>query len=143
MCRNRLYAAASTVSETDVVRIRAVADPIKLGYAVIVIVGPPVGKAQLREAEEYICAPPWAWFVGVTMGSCDPVLDAWFRSWGEMVHLTTDTLAAVPGIGTSDSLQVIRLSKYTYDWADQTTLFSGSEYLPTRSAAIMVTRMIR
>ena len=77
------------------------------------------------------------------MGSGDPVLDAWFRSWGEMVHLTTDTLAAVPGIGTSDSFQVIRLSKYTCDWADQTTLFSGSEHLPARSADFMITRMIR
>jgi hypothetical protein len=44
------------------------------------------------------------------------MLEAWFRSRDEMVRFMTDTLASVPGIGRSDSYQVIRLSKYTYDW---------------------------
>lgn len=102
--------------ERDVIRIRAVADPFKLGYAVIVIIGLWVEKSHLRQAEEYVCALPEARFVGVTMGSYDLMLEAWFRSREEMVHFMTDTLAAVPGIGRSDSFQVIRLSKYTYDW---------------------------
>jgi Lrp/AsnC family transcriptional regulator for asnA, asnC and gidA len=102
--------------EKDVIRIRAVADPFKLGYAVIVIVGLWVEKAHLREAEEYLCALPEARFVGVTMGSYDIMLEAWFRSRDEMVCFLTETLASVPGMGRSDSFQVIRLSKYTYDW---------------------------
>jgi Lrp/AsnC family transcriptional regulator for asnA, asnC and gidA len=100
----------------DVIRIRAVADPFKLGYAVIVIIGMWVEKAHLREAEEYVCALPEARFVGVTMGSYDIMMEAWFRSREEMVHFMTDALVQVPGIGRSDSFQVIRLSKYTYDW---------------------------
>ena len=102
--------------EKDVIRIRAVADPFKLGYAVIVIIGLWVEKQYLHQAEEYVCALPEARFVGVTMGSYDIMLEAWFRSRDEMVHFMTDTLASVPGIGRSDSFQVIRLSKYTYDW---------------------------
>jgi Lrp/AsnC family transcriptional regulator for asnA, asnC and gidA len=100
----------------DVIQIRAVADPFKLGYAVIVIVGLWVEKPHLREAEEYVCALPEVRFVGVTMGSYDLMLEAWFRSREELVHFMTETLADVPGIGRSDSFQVIRLSKYTYDW---------------------------
>jgi Lrp/AsnC family transcriptional regulator for asnA, asnC and gidA len=102
--------------EEDVIRIRAVADPFKLGYAVIVIIGLWVEKAHLCEAEEYVCALPEARFVGVTMGSYDIMLEAWFRSREEMVRFMTEALAKVPGIGRSDSFQVIRLSKYTYDW---------------------------
>ena len=102
--------------EKDVMRIRAVADPFKLGYAVIVIVGLWVEKSHLRQAEEYVCALPEARFVGVTMGSYDIMLEAWFRSREGMVRFMTETLADVPGIGRSDSFQVIRLSKYTYDW---------------------------
>jgi Lrp/AsnC family transcriptional regulator for asnA, asnC and gidA len=102
--------------EKDVIRIRAVADPFKLGYGVIVIIGLWVEKAYLREAEEYVCALPEARFVGVTMGSYDLIMEAWFRSREELVQFMTETLAAVPGIGRSDSYQVIRLSKYTYDW---------------------------
>jgi Lrp/AsnC family transcriptional regulator for asnA, asnC and gidA len=102
--------------ENEVIQIKAVADPFKLGYAMIVIVGLWVEKAYLREAEKYVCALPEARFVGVTMGSYDLILEAWFRSREEMVSFMTETLAAVPGIGRSDSFQVIRLSKYTYDW---------------------------
>jgi Lrp/AsnC family transcriptional regulator for asnA, asnC and gidA len=100
----------------DVMRIRAVADPFKLGFAFIVIIGLWVEKPYLRQAEEYVCALPEARFVGVTMGSYDLMLEAWFRTRDEMVRFMTDTLASVPGIGRSDSYQVIRLSKYTYDW---------------------------
>ena len=102
--------------DNEVIQIRAVADPFKLGYAVIVIIGLWVEKAHLREAEEHVCALPQARFVGVTMGSYDLILEAWFRSREEMGHFMTETLAAVPGIGRSDSFQVIKLSKYTYDW---------------------------
>jgi Lrp/AsnC family transcriptional regulator for asnA, asnC and gidA len=102
--------------ENEVIQIRAVADPFKLGYAVIVIVGLWVEKTHLREAEKHVCALPEARFVGVTMGSYDLILEAWFRSREELVCFMTETLAAVPGIGRSDSFQVIRLSKYTYDW---------------------------
>lgn len=102
--------------EKEVIQIRAVADPFKLGYAVIVIIGLWVEKAHLQAAEEYVCALPEARFVGVTMGSYDLMIEAWFRSREEMVHFMTQTLACVPGIGRSDSFQVIRLSKYTYDW---------------------------
>ncbi len=102
--------------EKDVIRIKAVADPFKLGYAIIVIIGLWVEKPHLREAEEYVCALPEARFVGVTMGSYDLMLEAWFRSREEMVRFMTEDLAKVPGIGRNDAFQVIRLSKYTYDW---------------------------
>ena len=102
--------------EKDVIRIRAVADPFKLGFAFIVIIGLGGEKPHLQEAEEYVCALPEARFVGVTMGSYDIMLEAWFRSREEMIHFMTETLASVPGIGRSDSFQVIRLSKYPYDW---------------------------
>lgn len=100
----------------DVMRIRAVADPFKLGYAVIVIIGLWVEKPYLRQAEEHVCSLPEARFVGVTMGAYDLMLEAWFRTRDEMVRFMTDTLASVPGIGRSESFEVIRLSKYTYDW---------------------------
>jgi len=102
--------------EKDVIRIKAVADPFKLGYVVIVIVGLWVDKAHLRAAEEFLCELAEVRFVGVTMGSYDIMLEAWFRSSDEMVFFLTETLASVPSVGRTDSFQVIRLSKYTYDW---------------------------
>ena len=102
--------------DENVFRIRAVADPFKLGYTVIVIIGVWVEKGYLRQAEEFLCSLPVARFVGVTMGSYDIMLEAWFNSTEEMACFLTETLNATPGISKSDLFQVIRLSKYTYDW---------------------------
>ena len=102
--------------DNNVFQIRAVADPFKLGFTVIVIIGLWVEKGYLRQAEEYLCSLPVARFVGVTMGSYDIMLEAWFHSNEEMACFLTETLKSTPGISKSDSFQVIRLSKYTYDW---------------------------
>jgi Lrp/AsnC family transcriptional regulator for asnA, asnC and gidA len=119
----RLHVSEATVRrriknllDTNVMQIKAVADPFKLGYEFIVIVGLWVEKGCLRKAEEYLCALPEARFVGLTMGSYDIMLEAWFHSTEEMTRFMTETLSSVPGISRSDSFQVIRLSKYTYDW---------------------------
>jgi Lrp/AsnC family transcriptional regulator for asnA, asnC and gidA len=102
--------------DKEVIRIQAVADPFKLGYAVIVIIGLWVDKGHLEDAEKYVCSLPEVRFVGMTMGSYDIMMEAWFRSRRELVQFVTQTLAAVPGIGRSEAFEVIKLSKYTYDW---------------------------
>ena len=102
--------------EDDVFRIKAVADPFKLGYVVIVIIGMWVDRPHLKAAEAYVCSLPEVRFVGVTMGSYDLMMEAWFRSRRELVDFMTDTLAVVPGMGRTETFEVIRLSKYTYDW---------------------------
>ena len=82
----------------------------------IVIIGLWVDKGHLEDAEKHVCSLPEVRFVGMTMGSYDIMMEAWFRSRQELVQFVTHTLAAVPGIGRSEAFEVIKLSKYTYDW---------------------------
>jgi hypothetical protein len=44
------------------------------------------------------------------------LLEAWFQSNDELLHFVTVTLAEVEGIRRTESFQIMRLSKYTYDW---------------------------
>jgi Lrp/AsnC family transcriptional regulator for asnA, asnC and gidA len=66
--------------------------------------------------ENYISELPQVRFLGVTLGHYDLILEAWFRTNEEVIDFVTNTLTSEPGIDRADSFQVIKLSKYTYDW---------------------------
>jgi Lrp/AsnC family transcriptional regulator for asnA, asnC and gidA len=100
----------------DVIRVVAVADPFKLGFTVIAIIGIQVEKTKLHEVELRLIAMPEVRFLGVTLGGYDLMLEAWFRSNDLLLHFVTVTLADVPGVQRTGSFQIMRLSKYTYDW---------------------------
>jgi Lrp/AsnC family transcriptional regulator for asnA, asnC and gidA len=102
--------------DREVIRVVAVANPFKIGYGLIVIIGLRVDRSRLQQVEKHVSELGQVRFLGVTMGHYDLMLEAWFRTNEDMVRFMTDTLASVPGIDSADSFQVIRLSKYTYDW---------------------------
>jgi Lrp/AsnC family transcriptional regulator for asnA, asnC and gidA len=58
-------------------------------------------------------------FAGITLGTYDLVAEAWFRSNEELLAFLTDKLSAIPGIQRTESLQVLKMIKYAYDWGAQ------------------------
>ena len=107
------------LEEESFLRIVAVANPFKLGFNIITIIGIRVDAGRLREVEEALVAIPQVRFVGVTLGAYDLMLEAWFRTNEEMLEFLTETLGQLVGIQRSESFQIIRLSKYSYDWGQQ------------------------
>jgi Lrp/AsnC family transcriptional regulator for asnA, asnC and gidA len=104
------------LQDNNVIKVVAVANPFKLGFNIIAIVGVQVRKNLLVEVEQALAEMPEVRFLGVTLGEYDLMLEAWFSSNNELLHFVTDTLAHVEGIRRTESFQIMRLSKYTYDW---------------------------
>ena len=102
--------------EADVMKIAAVANPFKLGFHLIVIMGLNVEYGKSARIEAALAELPEVRFLGITLGSYDLMLEAWFRSNDELLRFMTKTLVEIPGIVSTRSHQVIKLSKYTYDW---------------------------
>lgn len=102
--------------QANVMKIAAVTNPFKLGFELIVIMGLNVQHGRMREVEQALAELSEVRFLGVTLGSYDLMLEAWFRSREELLHFMTLTLVGIPGIVSTHSYQVIKLSKYTYDW---------------------------
>lgn len=102
--------------DAGVMKIAAVANPFKLGFNLIVIMGLNVQHGQVERVEAALADLPEVRFLGVTLGSYDLMLEAWFRSNNELLHFVTKTLVEIPGIVSTQSHQVIKLCKYTYDW---------------------------
>jgi Lrp/AsnC family transcriptional regulator for asnA, asnC and gidA len=108
------------LQENDVMRVVAVANPFKLGFKVMTIIGIQVEQSKLREVERALVARPEVRFLGLTLGEYDLLLEAWFRSNEELLHFVTVVLAQMQGISRTESFQVMHLAKYTYDWGTPT-----------------------
>jgi Lrp/AsnC family transcriptional regulator for asnA, asnC and gidA len=108
------------LQEKDIIRIVAVADPFKLGFDIIAIIGLQAERNQLQAVEQTLKETPEVRFMGVTLGAYDLMLEAWFRSGDELLEFVTVTLAEVEGIRRTETFQIMRLSKYTYDWGQPT-----------------------
>ena len=102
--------------EEDVIRVVAVANPFKLGFEVIAIIGIIVTRNMLQQVESALVLMPHVRFVGATLGRYSLMVEAWFKSSEEFLQFMTASLAQVEGIQQTEAFQIMRLSKYAYDW---------------------------
>jgi Lrp/AsnC family transcriptional regulator for asnA, asnC and gidA len=93
------------------VEFAAVTNPLRMGYqiwAVIEIQGQP---SKLRAVAEQLAKVPEVYFVGITTGDYDILVNAVFRSNAELLHFLTTRLARIRGItrtSTSTLLDVVK-----------------------------------
>lgn len=105
--------------EQGVFKIVAVASPFSLGYSVIAILGLQIDRTRQDEIEQALHAMPELRFIGLTLGSYDLMVEAWFRSNDDLLAFMSEKLNRVEGIRRVESWQVLKLAKYSYDWGEQ------------------------
>lgn len=103
--------------KNEVIKIVAVAPPLQLGYQVVAILGIQIDHSHLSEIEKALYAMPEIRFAGVTLGSYDAVVEAWFHSNDALLAFLHERLSQIPGIQRIESLQVVKMVKYAYDWS--------------------------
>ena len=101
----------------QVIKIVAVATPFKLGYGVVAILGIQIDHRFMESIEAELSAMSEVRFAGITLGTYDVVVEAWFHSNEELLTFLRQRLSKIDGIGRIDSLQVAKMVKYTYDWS--------------------------
>jgi Lrp/AsnC family transcriptional regulator for asnA, asnC and gidA len=102
-----------------VIKIVAVAPPFELGYNIVAILGIQIDHTYLDEIQEALVAMPEIRFAGITLGSFDVVVEAWFHSNSELLTFLHERLSPISGIQRVESLQVAKMIKYSYDWGVQ------------------------
>ncbi len=105
--------------EQQVIKIVAVAPPFPLGYHVVAILGLQIDHSRLTEIQAALLAMPEIRFAGVTLGSYDVVTEVWFHSNADLLAFLHERLSKIPGIQRIESLQVVKMIKYAYDWGVQ------------------------
>ncbi len=103
----------------QVIKIVAVAPPFSLGYHVVAILGLQIDHSRLTEIQEALLAMPDIRFAGVTLGSYDVVTEAWFHNNADLLSFLHERLSKITGVQRIESLQVVKMIKYAYDWGVQ------------------------
>lgn len=101
------------------IKIVAVADPLRLGYPIIAILGLQIDHSEMDSVEAALSEMPEVHFAGITLGSYDVVVEAWFMDNGSLLSFLHGRLSKIPGIHRIESLQVVKMIKYAYDWGKQ------------------------
>ena len=109
----------SRLRKEDVLRVVAVVDPFKQGYAIVAIIHMKIDQREMRSVKAALANMPELRFVGVTVGAFDMVAEAWFQSTEEMLVFTTEKLTKVPGIVRAEPLQILEMVTYAYDWGKE------------------------
>ncbi len=105
--------------EDQTIKIVAVAPPFALGYDVVAVLGLQIDHSRLDEIQDALRAMPEIRFAGITLGSYDVVTEVWFQSNAALLAFLHERLSKIPGIQRIESLQVVKMVKYAYDWGTQ------------------------
>lgn len=119
----KLFTSESTIrrrrqilTDSKIIRTAVVADPFQLGYTIMTLIGLQIDMGQADAIETALIQLPQLRFIGITLGHYDILIEAWFKSNQEMLNFVTNTLGRISGIQRSETLQVLKLVKYGYDW---------------------------
>lgn len=105
--------------EREVIKIVAVAPPFPLGYHIVAILGIQIDHSFLDAIEAALLQMPEVRFAGITLGSYDVVVEAWFHDNSELLTFLHERLSKIGGVQRIESLQVAKMIKYAYDWGVQ------------------------
>jgi Lrp/AsnC family transcriptional regulator for asnA, asnC and gidA len=104
---------------SQTIKIVAVAPPFELGYQVVAILGIQIDHTYHDEIQQALANMSEVRFAGLTLGSYDVVVEAWFHSNAELLTFLHQRLSPISGIQRIESLQVVKMIKYAYDWGVQ------------------------
>lgn len=115
----KVRARVARMQEKGYIRIAAVGSPGALGIACNAMVLLKVRPQSIPAAAEILSKRPHVRFVGVTMGSSDIVIQTLHNSFQELYRFVSEEmLEIVPDLISSETLQVVRVLKSEWNWAD-------------------------
>ena len=107
--------------EDGVLEIKAVVDPIELGYKTRVLIFLTIELPHMQEAEELLCNMPEVSSIYWVTGEHDVVVDAILRSEEHLRLFLTERLNRIPGIVRTETFHVLRIQDQPMDWARKMT----------------------
>lgn len=100
----------------DVIRIQAVLNPERLGFAVEVIIGIHADIAAVRNVAQALVKLEEVRYVTITSGAYDVLVAALLRSNRHLMRFLTETLALIPGIRGVETAHALDILKRNPDW---------------------------
>lgn len=102
--------------ENEVIKVTAVANPLKLNYPIVAILGIRVTPSRMNAVAEELKQLVEFRFIGITVGSFDFVTEGWFASLVQMYDFLREKVWPIDGITRVETSHVIHMVRYAYDW---------------------------
>ncbi len=103
------------LTESGVIQIVAVTDPLELGFARQAMVGVRV-RGALDGIADQIAALEEVDYVVITAGSFDLLVEAVCSSDEDLLQLISDKIRTIDGVESTESFMYLKLKKQTYSW---------------------------
>ena len=109
-------ARTNRLMERGVLQIVGVADPLKLGYDQMALIGVRCQGDQLLEAASAIADLPEVIYVVVTAGAFDLLIEAVCRDNESLLQFLAEKLRKVAGVTSTETFVYLRIVKQSYHW---------------------------
>ena len=100
----------------NLIKVVAVPSPEVVGMTMSAIVGITVDMNAHQSVAAALEALPQARYVGYSTGPYDLIIEVFFRSHEELLHLLSNKLARIPGIVKTDTSVILKVAKFAYEW---------------------------
>ena len=99
-----------------VVQVVGVTDPLAMGFQQPALIGLKVDPAKLEDIAERIAQLDEVAYLIVTTGRFDMVCEVVCEDNEHLLRVLTDSLAAIDGIRSTETLVELRIVKESYQW---------------------------
>jgi Lrp/AsnC family transcriptional regulator for asnA, asnC and gidA len=103
------------LTDSGVMQVVAVTDPLELGFARQAMVGIRVTGA-LEPVADALTALQEVDYVVITAGSYDLLAEVVAESDEHLLDLISDSIRTIPGVVATETFMYLRLRKQTYSW---------------------------
>lgn len=104
------------LEQAGVLQIVAVADPLKVGFDHMALIGVRVRAGTARAVCKQVSDLPETSYVVMVAGSYDVVVEAICRDSAHFAEFLTDKLQTIDGVVSTESLFVLDIYKLAYGW---------------------------
>ena len=103
------------LTDSGVMQVVAVTDPLELGFARQAMVGVRV-EGPIEPVADAVAALPEVDYVVVTAGTYDLLVEIVAESDEHLLELISGRLRSISGVQTTETFMYLRLHKQTYSW---------------------------
>ena len=102
--------------QDEVIKVTAVLNPRKTGYATDVLVGIRVDPGRMLEVGRVLAGLDQVVYLGYVTGRYDILVEMLFRDDEALFHFLQRELPSIGGIVSTETSHVLRTGKINYDW---------------------------
>jgi Lrp/AsnC family transcriptional regulator, regulator for asnA, asnC and gidA len=99
-----------------ILQIVGIADPLKIGYGTMALIGIRVRPGFLSDVSRSIGSLPETSYVAMVTGAFDLFAEVICRDLADFTALLTERLYRIEGIMASESFMILQLHKLSYRW---------------------------